>query len=152
MPNDFLSEEYAVTVDYGSSIANLISRYGYTLTNHAYSERGFKSNDTRNSGIVLVKIVVFQFRGRITSEEIPAQFFRFNGYRSATLKELMALGNDKTNPPIYNLNNIVSLNRIQNPFGGLSGYPQLFSPRHLGVIWDLSGSATTWRFAAVKTS
>jgi hypothetical protein len=33
MPNDFLSEEYAVTVDYGSSIANLISRYGYTLTN-----------------------------------------------------------------------------------------------------------------------
>lgn len=149
MPN-YLIQEYTTTVDYSSPVGNLISNYGYTLTNHTYTERGFKTNDTRNSGIVELEMVIIKFLVPVAHESEATNVQNQFGLRSATLKELMALGSQNTTPPIYNLNNIISLNRVKNPFGGQWGYPQLFSPRHLGIIWTLSGSVTEWRFAAVK--
>lgn len=138
---------YSVTVDYDQMVEQLVRNGQYDWVNRDITSRNFPS---RERGQVQLDIFLFNFDDEISSENILKEMDKLS-FRSATLKELLALGAQHSNLQRKDL--IVALGSTWRASAGRVDVPYLAggeSDRYLHLFWFDGDWYSSWRFAAVR--
>lgn len=138
---------YAVTVNYGQAVEQLVRSGQYGWTNDAINGRNFPS---REKGQAQIDILLVTFDRNISSED-AIKAMDAQGLRPATLKELLALG--VAFPELQRENPIVALGSTWRHPRGRVSVPYLYGDvggRGLDLFWFDGPWLPTCRFAAVS--
>jgi hypothetical protein len=143
-------EEISLTVDYGQTLEQMIANGKYNWHNSNITEKNFPLP----AGLVGEKIVVsaklFYFSSVISSKEAIAEMNK-DGYRPATLAELLALG--EARPDLQRQFPILALGSVWRDVNGYHhvsclGVNDL--ERELSLYWFGSDWDASCRFLAVR--
>ncbi|MEK7553547.1 MAG: hypothetical protein AAB504_02605 [Patescibacteria group bacterium] len=138
---------YLMTIDYDRSVKDGIKAGNYDWRNDDITAKNFPSQET---GTAEVSIDILHFGKDISTDEVRAELDK-HGYRPATLKELLALGEKHSN--LQREFPIIALGSVWQGPHGCRSCPYLYrdgSERCLGLGWVGSWWRGSCRFAAVR--
>ena len=136
-----VSGEITLTINYSRTLQEMIDAGNYDWVDNYFTEKGSLLLDSIGSSEASVSVKIFKLKGFIFSEDAVAEMLK-DGFRPATLAELLALG--EAYPEIQKENPIIALYSVYF-------VPVLFSDndRSLGITGHgLWGSG--YRFLGVR--
>jgi len=146
----FAESTHIVTVNYDTSLADMIKAGKYGWSSGYYNEQSFP---VCGVGVRETEITLFHFNKDMSTFAVLDELKR-HGFRAATLTELLALG--ASQPELQRGFAILALSSVWREPSSLRSVPSLGSNRvfgrELGLCWDMSTWGAYCRFAAVRVS
>lgn len=140
---------FKVVVDYSCSLAEMISAGHYNWTHNDITTEHFP---VQGEGKQEIEITLFHFGKTTTSEEVLAEMEK-QGYRPATIEELLALG--ASQPELQKQFPIVAFGSCWRSQGGRRRVPYLYwscNERELNLGWFEDDWGGYCRFLAVRNA
>jgi hypothetical protein len=101
-----VSGEITLTINYSRTLQEMIDAGNYDWVDNYFTEKGSLLLDSIGSSEASVSVKIFKLKGFIFSEDAVAEMLK-DGFRPATLAELLALG--EAYPEIQKENPIIAL-------------------------------------------
>ncbi|MBU2109432.1 hypothetical protein KKB71_00515 [Patescibacteria group bacterium] len=138
---------FTITINYDHSVKDSIKAGKYDWENDDITEKHFPSQET---GTMEVAIELFHFGKNMETDKVLAELDK-KGYRPATLKELLALG--EKHPDLQREFTIIALGSVWRAPDGSRRYACLDRDgfeRYLYLYWLANRWRDICRFAAVR--
>ncbi len=143
-------EEISLTVDYSQTLEQMIANGKYDWHNNSITEKNFPIPTELVGEKVVVSAKLFHFNREVSNKEAIAEMNK-DGYRPATLAELLALG--EAQPDLQRQFPIIALGSVWRVGGGdrrVSSLSVDDGRRELYLSWFGADWNAYYRFLAVR--